>query len=133
MKNVHNDVLQKRHECDHPCHEHESCPATTRQEIVKVQCQCDRLVKNVTCNVKSNQSTEGNDDIDLSQPLVQALSVRTIDLPPVQKLQLECDDECCYRMQENKNLAQAASINLDKSRQSSIVYTDVLLNLQGEI
>jgi len=36
-------------------------------------------------------------------------------------------------MQENKNLAQAASINLDEPRRSLIVYTDVLLHVQGEI
>ncbi len=63
--------------------------------------------------------------------MVQALSVRTIDLslarkqqPPPQQ-QLECDDECRI-IQRNRSLAQALSINLDEPRSSQIVYTDFL-------
>jgi len=95
-----------------------------------MRCPCSRLVKDVVCNVKSNESNEGKDDMDLTQSLVQALSVRTIDLSLARKQQqhqpqLECDDECRI-IQRNKVLAQALSINLDEPRQSLIVYTDFL-------
>jgi transcriptional repressor NF-X1 len=96
-----------------------------------MRCPCGRLLKDVVCNVKSNESNEGKDNIALTQSLVQALSVRTIDLSlarnqqPQQLPQLECDDECRI-IQRNKNFAQALSINTDDSRQSPIVYTDFL-------
>jgi transcriptional repressor NF-X1 len=95
-----------------------------------MRCPCGRLVKDVVCNVKSNESNEGKDDMDFTQSLVQALSVRTIDLSLARKQQqhqpqLECDDECRI-IQRNKVLAQALSINLDEPRQSLIVYTDFL-------
>jgi transcriptional repressor NF-X1 len=126
----------KRRECGHPCnvpcHGHEPCPITTCREVIKVRCPCGRLVKDLICNIKSNEFNEGKDDNDdLTQSLVQALSVRTIDLSltrkqqPPQQQQLECDDECRI-IQRNKNLAQALSINLDEPRQTPIVYTDFL-------
>ncbi|CAF0842233.1 unnamed protein product [Adineta steineri] len=125
----------KRRECGHPCnatcHGHEPCPVkTTCRETIKSRCPCGRLVKDIVCNAKSNESNEGRDDNDLTQSLVQALSVRTIDLSLARKqqhqpAQLECDDECRI-IQRNKNLAQALSINPDESRQTPLVYTDFL-------
>ncbi|CAF3285115.1 unnamed protein product [Rotaria socialis] len=126
----------KRRECGHPCnalcHAHESCPITTCRDIIKVRCPCGRLVKDIACNVRPNESNEGKDDINLTQSLVQALSVRTIDLslsrkqqPSQQQHQLECDDDCRI-IQRNKNLAIALSINPDESRLTPIVYTDFL-------
>jgi len=88
-------------------------------------------VKDIICNIKSNEPNEGKDEADLTQSLVQALSVRTIDLSltrkqqPQLQQQLECDDECRI-IQRNKNFAQALSINPDEPRQSLIVYTDFL-------
>ncbi|CAF4021352.1 unnamed protein product, partial [Rotaria magnacalcarata] len=125
----------KRRECGHPCnalcHVHESCPITTCRDIIKVRCPCGRLIKDIACNVRPNESNEGKDDINLTQSLVQALSVRTIDLSlsrkqqPSQQHQLECDDDCRI-IQRNKNLALALSINPDESRSTPIVYTDFL-------
>lgn len=127
----------KRRECGHPCnaicHGQDPCPLTACRETVKLRCPCGRLVKDLICNVKPSEPNEGTDDIDLTQSLVQALSVRTIDLSLARKQQqqqqqqpqLECDDECRI-MQRNKNLAQALNINTDEPRQSPIVYTDFL-------
>jgi transcriptional repressor NF-X1 len=125
----------KRRECGHPCnvlcHGHDPCPITTCREIIKVQCPCGRLVKDIVCNVKSSEPNENIDNVELTQSLVQALSVRTIDLSlarkqqPVQQQQLECDDECRI-LQRNKNLAQALDINLEEPRATTIVYTDFL-------
>ncbi|CAF1054607.1 unnamed protein product [Adineta ricciae] len=125
----------KRRECGHPCnlqcHGREPCPSTTCREKVEVRCPCGRLVKDVVCNIKSSKASEDKDDADLTQSLVQALSVRTIDLSlarkqkPAQPAPLECDDDCRI-IQRNKNLAQALSINTEESRQSTVVYTDFL-------
>jgi transcriptional repressor NF-X1 len=86
-------------------------------------------VKDIVCNVKPNESNEERDDIDLTQSIVQALSVRTIDLSltkkPQQQQQLECDDECRIQ-QRNRNFAQALSINVDEQRPALVVYTDFL-------
>jgi transcriptional repressor NF-X1 len=98
--------------------------------MIKVRCPCGRLVKDIVCNTKLNESNQEKDDTDLAQSLAQALSVRTIDLSLVRKQQpqqqqLECDDECRI-IQRNKDLAKALQINLDEPRQSQIVYTDFL-------
>jgi transcriptional repressor NF-X1 len=112
------------------CHGHEPCPVTTCRETIKVQCPCGHLAKDIVCNVKSSEPNESTDNVDLTQSLVQALSVRTIDLSlarkqqPVQQ-QLECDDECRV-IQRNKNFAQALDINLEEPRPTLIVYTDFL-------
>ena len=87
-------------------------------------------MKDIVCNVKLNEFNEERDDVDLTQSIVQALSVRTIDLSLTRKQQqqqqqLECDDECRIQ-QRNRSLAQALSINLDEPRASPIVYTDFL-------
>ncbi|CAF4798623.1 unnamed protein product, partial [Rotaria sp. Silwood2] len=64
--------------------------------------------KDIVCNVKSN---EGKDDVDLTQSLPQ-------------QQELECDE--CRIIQQDENLAQALSINLDERRPSPIVYTNFL-------
>ena len=97
------------------------------------RCPCGRLEKEVICNTKPKKPTEQKDDVDLTQSLVQALSVRTIDLALARKQQgpvapqLECDDEC-RRIQRNKKLAEALSINPDEARATTVVYTDFLLD-----
>ena len=55
------------------CHAHEPCPVTTCREIIKVQCPCGRLVKDIVCNVKSNEFNEEKDDIDLTQSLSSSI------------------------------------------------------------
>ena len=126
--------LIKRQECSHPCnalcHGHEPCPLTTCREVIKVRRTCNCVQKEIICNTKPKENTEAKSGAELTESLVQALSVRTIDLSLARKqqpnqLQLECDDECCIH-QRNRNLAQALSINLDEPRASSVVYTDFL-------
>ncbi|CAF4711807.1 unnamed protein product, partial [Rotaria sp. Silwood2] len=70
----------KRHEyghrCNLVCHGSEPCPVTTCEAIIKVRCQCDSLIKDVICNVKSNQFNEEKVHIDSTSPS-QALPSRT--------------------------------------------------------
>lgn len=104
---------------------------TTCRELVKVQCPCGRLTKDIVCNTKPSESNMTKDNNDLAQSLAQALSVRTIDLSlsrkqqPSAPQQLECDDDCRV-IQRNKMLAEALSINTDEPRPTAIVYTDFL-------
>ncbi|CAF3010935.1 unnamed protein product [Rotaria sp. Silwood2] len=126
--------IDDRHQCLAHCH-NGPCPSCSTQLILQCRCgqsskstscSCDRLVKDIVCNVKSN---EGKDDADLTQSLVRALSVRTIDLTLARKQQpqqqeLECDERRI--IQQDENLAQALSINLNERRPSPIVYTNFL-------
>ena len=91
-------------------------------------------MKDIVCNVKPNEIREEHDDKELAQSLVQALSLRTVDLSLSRQQQqqqqhpqqhLECDDECRI-IQRNRNLAQALSINPDDARLTPVVYTDFL-------
>ena len=89
-------------------------------------------MKDIVCNVKPNEIREEQDDKELAQSLVQALSLRTVDLSLARQQQqqhsqkhLECDDECRI-IQRNRNLAQALAINPDEARATPVVYTDFL-------
>lgn len=90
-------------------------------------------MKDIVCNVKPTEIREEQDDKELAQSLVQAFSLRTVDLSLARQQQqqqqsqqnLECDDECRV-IQRNRNLAQALSINPDEARSTPVVYTDFL-------
>jgi len=121
------------HPCGAPCHSHDPCPLTTCHEIMTARCSCGRLEEKIFCNTKPKGTTEHKDETDLTQSLVQALSVRTIDLALTRKQQgtvppqIECDDEC-RRIQRNKKLAEALSINPDEARTTTVTYTDFLMD-----
>ncbi|CAF4428913.1 unnamed protein product, partial [Rotaria sp. Silwood2] len=122
----------KRHECGHRCnlvcHGSEPCPVTTCEAIIKVRCQCDSLIKDVICNVKSNQFNEEKVHIDSTSPS-QALPSRTTSFKflfaPKPKQELECDDE--YRIiQRNNKLTQPFTFNSNERRRLPAIYTHLL-------
>ncbi|CAF3875248.1 unnamed protein product [Rotaria sp. Silwood1] len=108
----------KRHKCGHKCnlvcYGSEPCPITTCEAIIKVRCPCGSLEKKYS---DSNLTSH-----------IEALKIyieNSILARKRQQQQLECDDEC-HVIQQNKNLTQAFSINLDELRQLPTVYTDFL-------
>ncbi|CAF4281399.1 unnamed protein product, partial [Rotaria sp. Silwood2] len=98
------------HKCNLVCHGSEPCPVTTCEAIIKVRCPCDSDF-NLTSHIEA-----------LKLYIENSILARK---RQQQQQQLECDDECRV-IQENKNLTQPFSINLDEPRQLPTVYTEFL-------
>ncbi|CAF3924168.1 unnamed protein product [Rotaria sp. Silwood1] len=105
----------KRHKCGHKCnlvcYGSEPCPITTCEAIIKNQ---------INFNEKDSDSNLTSHIEALKIYIENSILARKR-----QQQQLECDDEC-HVIQQNKNLTQAFSINLDELRQLPTVYTDFL-------